>query len=170
MAQKYQIPEDPKYKLHDIRKIQNSDPANADEVVNPVVEPVLESVEYLKKNKADIGSDGKVPEEQLPEYAKLDSKGKPGGFASLNEQGKVPASELPPLNYVPTSEKGTPGGVAILDKDGKVPEEQLPVQGGLVAQPEPPGNTKLGWIDTGSGNILKYYNGTDWVPIGSVWG
>ena len=59
---------------------------------------------------------------------------------------------------------------AELDASGKVLKEQLPVQGGLIAQGVPPGNTKLGWIDTANGNILKFHDGESWVPVGSVWG
>lgn len=53
-------------------------------------------------------------------------KGQPGGVATLGPDGKVPASELPKMDYVPTSEKGQSGGVATLGQDGKVPAGQLP--------------------------------------------
>lgn len=33
-----------------------------------------------------------------------------------------------------------------------------------------PSNTKLLWIDTGNGGIMKYYNGSAWVAIASTWG
>ena len=33
-----------------------------------------------------------------------------------------------------------------------------------------PENTNLLWVDTSSGGILKYYNGTSWVAIKAVWG
>lgn len=46
--------------------------------------------------------------------------------ADLGTDGKVPESQLPEMDYVPTGEKGTPGGVAELGSDGKVPESQLP--------------------------------------------
>lgn len=48
------------------------------------------------------------------------------GLATLGPDGKVPASELPKMDYVPTSEKGQSGGVATLGQDGKVPAGQLP--------------------------------------------
>lgn len=160
---KYPIPEDPSYRVHDIRAIQDEDYVSATEVVNPVVEATLESIEYLNKHKAELSADGKVPSSQLPLSA-------PGGIASLDASGKVPPSQLPSMNYIPTDQKGAANGVPTLDASGKVPPEQLPVQGGLVAQATAPGNTKFGWIDTGSGNVLKYYNGTAWVPVGSVWG
>ena len=33
-----------------------------------------------------------------------------------------------------------------------------------------PSDTKLLWVDTGNGGILKYHNGTAWVAVKSVWG
>ena len=44
------------------------------------------------------------------------------------------------------------------------------VLGGWVAQATAPTNTKLLWIDTANSNIVKYYNGTAWVAIGSTFG
>jgi len=32
-----------------------------------------------------------------------------------------------------------------------------------------PTNTKMFWIDSGNGNILKYYSGSAWVVVPSVW-
>ena len=33
-----------------------------------------------------------------------------------------------------------------------------------------PNDTKLLWIDSSSGGVLKYYNGSAWTAIKSVWG
>ena len=33
-----------------------------------------------------------------------------------------------------------------------------------------PRDTSLLWIDTGNGGIIKYYNGSSWVPTASTWG
>lgn len=235
--EKYVLPQDPQYRADNMRKLQDTDPVNASEVVNPtLIEPILESLAYLNKHKAELTADGKVPASQLPETISptevdskiasaigilingapetgdtlmelfdligansnameilnaaiagkaaadhthsatdlgvipADQKGTANGIATLDDSGKVPADQLPSMDYIPTSQKGAAGGVASLDGSGKVPETMLPVQGGLVAQATAPSNTKLGWIDTGSGNILKYYNGSAWAPIGSVWG
>lgn len=59
-------------------------------------------------------------------YIAMTSKGKANGVASLNESGKVPASQLPAMDYIPTSSKGNANGVASLDSSGKVPASQLP--------------------------------------------
>lgn len=54
------------------------------------------------------------------------NKGKASGYAPLDASSKVPLSNLPPLNYIPTSEKASVNGVASLGSDGKVPSSQLP--------------------------------------------
>ena len=53
-------------------------------------------------------------------------KGQAGGVATLDDSGKVLASQLPSMDYVPNSQKGAAGGVATLDSSGKVPSAQLP--------------------------------------------
>lgn len=42
--------------------------------------------------------------------------------------------------------------------------------GGIEIGDTAPPDTTIAWIDTKSGGILKYHNGTDWVPVKSVWG
>lgn len=42
--------------------------------------------------------------------------------------------------------------------------------GGFKASNVAPTNTRYLWIDTGNGNLLKYYNGSKWVPISAAWG
>lgn len=95
--------------------------------------------------------------------------------ATLDTAGKVPTSQLPAMDYVPTSEKGTAGGVATLGDDGKVPSSQLPAAeagGGFTASDTAPDDTDLLWIDTANGNLIKFHNGTDWEPTSAiaVWG
>lgn len=46
--------------------------------------------------------------------------------ADLDESGKLKESQLPAMDYIPTSQKGAAGGVASLGSDGKVPSGQLP--------------------------------------------
>lgn len=75
-------------------------------------------------------------------------KGKPNGVAGLGSDGKVPQAQLPEMDYapashatnknnphgvtaaqvgaIPTSQKGAKNGVASLDANGKVSEGQLP--------------------------------------------
>ena len=42
--------------------------------------------------------------------------------------------------------------------------------GGAYVGGTAPSNTKMLWIDTANGGILKYYNGSSWVATKSVWG
>lgn len=41
--------------------------------------------------------------------------------------------------------------------------------GGVFIGDTAPSNTKLLWIDTASGNITKFYNGSSWVTTKAVW-
>ena len=52
--------------------------------------------------------------------------GIPNGVAELDSTGKVPASQLPSMDYIPTSEKGANSGVATLDASGKLTDTQKP--------------------------------------------
>lgn len=40
----------------------------------------------------------------------------------------------------------------------------------FVASVTAPTNQKVFWIDTGHNNLLKYYNGAQWVSISAAWG
>lgn len=48
------------------------------------------------------------------------------GKADLGADGKIPAAQLPSMNYISTEQKGIAGGVATLGADKKVPANQLP--------------------------------------------
>lgn len=48
------------------------------------------------------------------------------GVAELDSTGKVPTSQLPSMDYIPTSEKGANSGVATLDASGKLASTQKP--------------------------------------------
>ena len=50
-----------------------------------------------------------------------------GKKADLDAEGKVQASQLPSLDYIPADEKGTAGGVATLNDQGKIPGSQLSI-------------------------------------------
>lgn len=42
--------------------------------------------------------------------------------------------------------------------------------GSFIASNEAPSNLHYLWIDKLNGNLLKYYNGKEWVPISAAWG
>lgn len=52
-------------------------------------------------------------------------KGAAGGIASLDDNGKVPSSQLPAMDYIATSQKGAVNGVAALDADGHIPASYI---------------------------------------------
>lgn len=66
--------------------------------------------------------------------------------------------------------KGAKDGIASLDDNGKIPKSQMPTTGGYVRQAAAPTDTSLLWMDSGNGDIVKYYNGTAWVPVPATWG
>ncbi|MFG7941179.1 hypothetical protein [Streptomyces cacaoi] len=81
-----------------------------------------------------------------------DAAGAPGGVATLDDDGRVPAAQLPDVgggavesvngqtgaviltatdvDAVPADDRGAPGGVAALGSDGLVPAAQLPAPSG----------------------------------------
>jgi len=80
---------------------------------------------------AQIGSASYVTQQDLDNrlalYVLKVIIGQPNGVASLDGTGKVPASQLPAMDYIPTSQKGTANGVAPLGADSKVPAANLPL-------------------------------------------
>lgn len=71
---------------------------------------------------------------------------------------------------VQSSKIGQADGVASLGADGKIPKSQLPATGGYIRQTAAPDDTTLLWMDSGNGDIVKYYNGTAWAPVPATWG
>lgn len=124
---------------------------------------------------AQLDADGKVPSAQLPDMD-YDAAGSAAAVqqnltAHTNDRNNPHRVTAAQAGAVPASEKGKANGVAQLDASGKVPTTQLPTLGGHTAQKTAPANTKLLWIDTSDGNILKFYNAATeaWEPVGAVW-
>lgn len=53
----YKIPEKPQYVIDRIRKIQNSDPVNAEKIVNPVILQILESIAAVREMGGGIAKE-----------------------------------------------------------------------------------------------------------------
>ena len=85
----------------------------------------------------------------------------------LNSDITLTASDV---GAVPLSQRGVANGISTLDSSGKIPKAQLPTTGGYVRQATAPSDTSLLWMDSANSDIMKYYNGTAWVPQPSVWG
>ncbi|MCI9116977.1 hypothetical protein [Acutalibacter sp. JLR.KK004] len=152
----YTFSEAPVYHT-DIRRFQNTDPVNAETVVNPVIQRLIDNIHALYLGKADAETLREALESVSKAMEKLDMDVREYVQSTLRES----LSGL---------KKGEAGGVAPLGEDGKVPNDYINAQGGLVAQEEPPENTTLGWIDTANGNILKFYRDGDWISVSAVWG
>ena len=152
----YTFSEAPVYHM-DIRRFQNTDPVNAETVVNPVIQRLIDNIHALYLGKADAETLREALESVSKAMEKLDTE--------LREQVADTLRES-----LSGLKKGEAGGVAPLGEDGKVPNDYINAQGGLVAQEEPPENTTLGWIDTANGNILKFYRDGDWISVSAVWG
>jgi hypothetical protein len=72
-----------------------------------------------------VKGDGSMPELDA-RFVLMTAKGAAGGVATLDGTGKVPAAQLPAMNYIPTTDKGAAGGVATLDATGVLTAAQLP--------------------------------------------
>lgn len=102
----YILPGNPAYRT-DIRKLQNSDPANAETIFNPLFQAVLENIHHLKVAQGTL------------DYVPNSEKGCANGVATLGADGKIPTSQLQPtadsLNFGPA---GTDG---LWDRQSSVP-------------------------------------------------
>ena len=168
----YTLPEVPVYR-EAIRKILNEDPVNAEEVLNPLVQALLENVHFVKllaQTKAEgavlddhIGDDtvhlttaeraawnGKAEGYHSHTAADVGAiptgqKGVASGVATLGTDAKIPAAQLPAMNYIPTSQKASANGVATLGADAKVPKAQLPASEGKRVARFTVGTSTSGW-------------------------
>lgn len=77
---------------------------------------------------ADAENPHEVTAEQVGAVP-LTARGAANGVASLDDTGKVPSEQLPPIQTdgIPMAQKGAAGGVATLNDAGKVPVAQIPV-------------------------------------------
>lgn len=144
----YSVPENPGFPIDSIRKILNTDPVNAEDILTPLVESLLELAAYLKKYKADLGEDGKVPSAQLPEIdlsAKQDTlTGTQGQVVGFNAAGKAVPQNAPETGVI--SYNGRKGAVVPQNGDytaGMV--GALALTGGVLTGPLTIGKMKLSW-------------------------
>lgn len=144
----YSVPENPGFPIDSIRKILNTDPVNAEDFITPLVESLLELAAYLNKHKADLGENGKVPENQLPEMdlsGKQDKlTGTQGQVVGFDAAGKAIAQNAPDTGV--TSFKGRKG--AVTPQNGDYTAAQvgaLALTGGTLTGPLIIGKMKLAW-------------------------
>ena len=87
-------------------------------------EKAAEDAEESALNASEIAGGDIASASQLKKLEKEVHDGLAGKASLIN--GLVPKSQIPELDYIPTSEKGVPDGVASLDDGGKVPVGQVP--------------------------------------------
>ena len=57
----YPVPGDPVYDLSQIRRIENSDPVNAEQIVNPVIEKLIENIAAVHSGSTNIVVSARPP-------------------------------------------------------------------------------------------------------------
>lgn len=80
----YAVPDSPVYNAENIRKIRNTDPVNAESIVNPVIEQIIENTHAVKRQADAADQELACMGEALAGKAKLD-----------RETGKLLAAQLP---------------------------------------------------------------------------
>lgn len=93
------------------------------------------------------------------DYVNKNMVGVANGVASLGGDGKVPESQLPPMNYIPISQKAAANGVASLDGNKKLHVTQLPNTYSDIGD--------LSVTSTDSRTTIKQ-NNSKWIRYGNV--
>ena len=145
----YPVPDQPVYNPN-IRALQDSDPARASTIFNPLFTQLIENIHAVKKaadaaqeaaEEAGESAGGAIPAEQ---------KGAPGGLAELDESGHVPSAQLP--SYVDDVVEGYYHEGDFYSDLGH--QEQITPEAGKI------------YVDVES-NITYRWSGSVYVAIGS---
>lgn len=89
------------------------------------LEQALGNVTEMKVHMADHGNPHGVTAGQAGAIS-ASERGVADGVATLDSNSKIPASQIPSLDYIPTTQKGVANGVATLDSSVKIPVSQIP--------------------------------------------
>ena len=89
------------------------------------LEQALGNVTEMKVHMADHGNPHGVTAGQAGAIS-ASERGVADGVATLDSNSKIPASQIPSLDYIPTTQKGVANGVATLDSSVKIPAAQIP--------------------------------------------
>ena len=145
----YPIPEQPVYNPN-IRALQDSDPARASTVFNPLFERLIENTHAVKKAADAAQAAAEAAGESAGGAIPAAQKGAPGGLAELDGSGHVPSSQLP--SYVDDVVDGYyHGGAFYSDLEH---EHQISPETGKI------------YVDVQS-NITYRWSGSVYVAIGS---
>ena len=89
------------------------------------LEQALGNVTEMKVHMADHGNPHGVTAGQAGAIS-ASERGVADGVATLDSNSKIPASQIPSLDYIPTTQTGVANGVATLDSNSKIPVSQIP--------------------------------------------
>ena len=84
------------------------------------------------------------------------------------DNGKDGTNGTNGTNGTSAYEAAKTGGYTGSETDFNSSLATVPSYSPFVCSRTAPSDTKKLWIDTANSNIMKFYNGTDWTPIGSV--
>lgn len=71
------------------------------------------------------------------------------------------------IDYNALANKPTAASLGAVTKEGL--NSALSDVSPSVVSDTAPANKKALWIDTANSGVLKYYDGSSWVPVGAVW-
>lgn len=114
--QYYKVPENPVFDLETIRRILNNDPVNADQIVNPVIERLIENIAAVKSQSTRVVV-SKTPPTFGPVLWFCDGKYDPA-----------------PETLVATADLGDPAGAENADVVGEVNDILYPVLNATVTE------------------------------------
>ena len=117
--QYYSIPENPQYDIQTIRKLQNSDPVNAQTIVNPLIARILENIAAVHNASVRVVSSATPPAKgpalwfctdpswrPEPECVALAMLGDPADAAEADVTGELNSVLYPVLNATLSEEGG----------------------------------------------------------------
>lgn len=79
----------------------------------------MDIIDEALDGKADLDESGKVASEQLPDFILTSEKGQAGGVATLDADGKIPASQIGAAGVSPQLIVTVPSGSAVSCTDGE---------------------------------------------------
>ncbi len=116
-----------------------------------------------KTESSDINGNLKINESEITVYTHPDSH--PAAAIDQDSEHRfVTDSEKEAWNSVKEDVETT------VRKELDKINDTLENIGTFIAAPAAPEKTNILWIDTSAGGVMKYFNGTSWVPTKAVWG
>lgn len=140
---------------------------NVDDTAD-IDKPISSATQEALDGKADLGEDGKLSQDQLP--LTVEASENNGSIVINGQETKVYTHPTDPGNiHVPAG--GSVGQILSWLSDGAAEWITPRPDGSIVVSPTAPdGDESTLWVDTASGGISKYWDGSAWVPTKAVWG